>query len=476
VEATQSKLSGIWKGYPQNYEFDFFRPRVMEDHFMYRPQSAYTYNWTYYITYPSENDPDQEMEVTYDGNTVKFLASEGIPFVITQGVEGSANVISFNCFAPHGLSVNDYVELSISYDTQNVFSVLSLGNDSYESSNTVFNILNVGYTGNTFDVGSFGTFKKIVDPNNLETRSKYYVRKHTILANENDIEITKIGFEVNPFRNEKQFEFSSITPNNLNRISQKTSSYSYSITLKNDLILSGISDNQKREVSEIFLSVVNKGFSGYFNKPFGISGLKQGWLMNISKENNFWWDDLNSVSDSNIPYSSYTQTNGSTETFYYNQVLQPGDVLYGDFCEWNDYYHYERIVSEYIQKIKFNQDIFVTTSTPTTNSPGYYYPVHHSMPIKVFSNYIETGIADQVINVPNSAFYSQSDQEFRWRDVYSIGQFDNDDRGVDYPYLNNALYPFQYVLFKLIPEGSNYQSILGGYPSISYQPLIDDCE
>ena len=98
VEATQSKLSGIWKGYPQNYEFDFFRPRVMEDHFMYRPQSAYTYNWTYYITYPSENDPDQEMEVTYDGNTVKFLASEGIPFVITQGVEGSANVISFNCF------------------------------------------------------------------------------------------------------------------------------------------------------------------------------------------------------------------------------------------------------------------------------------------------------------------------------------------------------------------------------------------
>ena len=194
VEATQSKLSGIWKGYPQNYEFDFFRPRVMEDHFMYRPQSAYTYNWTYYITYPSENYPDQEMEVTYSGNTVKFLASDGIPFVITQGVEGSANIISFNCFAPHGLGVNDYVELSISYDTQNVFSVLSLGNDSYESSNTVFNILNVGYTGNTFDVGSFGTFKKIIDPENPETRSKYYVRKHTILANENDIEITKIGF------------------------------------------------------------------------------------------------------------------------------------------------------------------------------------------------------------------------------------------------------------------------------------------
>ena len=476
VEAAQSKLSNIWKGYPQNFEFDFYRPRVMEDHFMYKPQSAYTYNWTYYITYPFENDPNQEMEVFYSGNTVKFLASDGIPFVITQGVEGGANVITFNCFAPHGLNENDYVELSLSYDSQNIFSVLSLGNDSYDSSATVFNILNVGYTGDTFDVGSFGTLKKIVDPENPETKSKYYVRKHKVLANENDIEITKIGFEVNPFRNEKQFEFSSITPNNLNRISQKTSSYSYAITLKNDLILSGVSDNQKREVSEIFLSVVNKGFSGYFNKPFGLSGLKQGWFFNISKESNFWWDDLNTISDSNIPYSSYTQTNGSTETFYYNQVLQTDDVLYGDFCEWNDYYQYERVVSEYIQKLKFNQDIFVTTTTPTTNAPGYYYPVHHSMPIKVFSNYIETGIADQVINVPNSAFYSETDQEFRWREPYSIGEFDNDDRGVNYPYLNNALYPYQYVVFKLIPEGSNYQNILQGYPNVSYQPLIDDCE
>ena len=28
VDPTQSKLSGIWKGFPQYYEFDFFRPRI----------------------------------------------------------------------------------------------------------------------------------------------------------------------------------------------------------------------------------------------------------------------------------------------------------------------------------------------------------------------------------------------------------------------------------------------------------------
>ena len=476
VDATQSKLSGIWKGFPQNYEFDFFRPRVMENHFTYLPQSAYTYNWSYYLSYPFENDYDKEMEVYYDGNILNFKASDGIPFVISQGTQGSASVIEFNCFAPHGLSENDFVELSINYDTQKIFSVLSLGNDNYDSSSTVFNILNVGYTGNTFDTGVVGTFKKIIDAENPETKSKYYVRKHKILINENDIEISKTGFELNAFKNQRQLEYSAITPNNIDRISQKTSSYSYNITLNKDLILSGITDNQKRELSEIYLTIINKGFSGYFNKPITGSGLKQGWFINLTNTANYWWDDFNSKSDSNIPFSSYTLTNGSTETFYYNDVLNEGDVVYGDFCEWNDYYQYERVVSSFIQKIKFNQDIFVTTTTPTTNAPGYYYPVHFSMPIRVFSSYIETGNADQVINIPDYAFYSEFDQGFRWREPYQIGFFDDNDRGVNYPYLNNALYPYQDVIFKLIPEGSNYQNILGGYPSVAYQPLIDDCE
>lgn len=475
VDAAQSKLSGIWKGFPQYYEFDFFRPPVNDNHISYVPQSAYTYNWTYYITYAAENDYDKNMQVTYSGNTLNFQAQDGIPFVVFNTKQGGANIISFQCFMPHGLTVNDYVELSFSYGNQNVFNVFSLGNSKSLSSDFVFNIVDVGYTGNTFDNGIMGTFKRVANPDNIETKSKYYVRKNKVLANESNIYVTKSGFELNPFKNVRQFEFSSITPNNIDRVSKKTSSITYNFTMKNDLIISGITDNQKRPLDEIYLSIVNKGYSGYFNKPYGNGGLKQGWFFNITKDLSPWWENFNSNSDTNIPTSSYTRTSGSTETFYYNDVLNIGDLIDGDFCEWNDYEQIERVISPYIQKIRFNEDVFKTVDKPSNNTPGYYYTVHHPMTIKVFSSYVETGVADITENIPNYAFYSASDQLFRWREPYTIGEFDNDNRGVTYPFLNGAQYPYQSVIFRLIPEGSNYQDVLDGY-ALGGQPIIDDCE
>ena len=56
VDPIQSKVSGVWRGFPQYYEFDFFRPNITTGHLNYVPKSAYTYNWTYYITYPYQND------------------------------------------------------------------------------------------------------------------------------------------------------------------------------------------------------------------------------------------------------------------------------------------------------------------------------------------------------------------------------------------------------------------------------------
>jgi hypothetical protein len=52
VNQISSITSLIWGGYPQYYEFDFFRPDVNDGHFNYTSKSAYTYNWMSYITYP----------------------------------------------------------------------------------------------------------------------------------------------------------------------------------------------------------------------------------------------------------------------------------------------------------------------------------------------------------------------------------------------------------------------------------------
>ncbi len=128
-----------------------------------------------------------------------------------------------------------------------------------------------------------------------------------------------------------------------------------------------------------------------------------------------------------------------------------------------------------IHKIKFNQDVFKTESTPNPNAMGYYYVPHVPLTLRVFSDYVETAPQNNSENVPSYAFYSTIDQEFRWREPYLYGEFDNLDRGVNYPYLNRAHYPYRDYVFRLIPEGTNYQDILGGL-NISTQPAVDDCE
>ena len=474
IDPTQSTVNGIWKGFPQYYEFDFYRPNITDQHIDYKSKSAYTYNWTYYISYAYSNDYSKPLSYDLNNSSFNWVASDGIPFSILNRPQNGANVISFQCIAPHGLTVGEYVELSFFYNQVNLFQVYSLGTGEFDSGEYIFNIYNFGYTGTTFANSVTGLFKRVVNPENLvETKSKYYIRQHKILTNVDETIMTKNGFEKNVFNEERKFEYSSITPNQVSRISQKTSSNSYNVTVAKDLNLLNVLDNQKRPVSELFLTIINKGYTGYFNQPNSGIGLKQGWEFNLTSPVSSWWDLLNNQSDTNIPTSAYTLTNGVTKTFYYNQDLKKDDVIDGDFCEWNDYDQLERVISPYYQKIKYNQNVFQTTSLYDTNSPGFYYKPHTSMTIRVFSDYVETANVGQVENIPSYSYYSASDQQFRWRDLYSYGFKDNLERGVDYPFLNSAQYPFKDLIFRLIPEGINYNTLGVAYP---IKPLIDECE
>jgi hypothetical protein len=204
-------------------------------------------------------------------------------------------------------------------------------------------------------------------------------------------------------------------------------------------------------------------------------GLKQGWEFNLTKEVNEYWDLMNNESNTTVPLSSYTQTSGATKTFYYNGNLIKGDVMDGDFCEWNDYEQIERVISTYYHKINYNQTVFQTMNNPDTNSFGFYYQPHNKMTLRVFSDYIETGDINFIDQVPSYSFYSSADQQFRWRDLYTYGFTDNLERGVDYPFLNTAHYPFSDITFRLIPEGINYNESLFGV-DFAVKPLIDECE
>ena len=482
VGATESKANGVWFGYPQHYEFDFYRPDVKDQHFTYTAKSAYTYNWMYYLTYAYKNNPNKSLFYTSPTfGAINWIANDGIPFSLFRTTYNGSSVIQFRCIASHGLKVGEYAELSFKYKNQDLFSVYTLGDGTYGSESFVFNILDIGYTGNTFTSSRTGTFRRVVNPSNrTETTSEYYVRVHKTITGVNDLIVTKNAFQKNNFNEKKQLEIASITPNNVTRISKKNNSNSYNFTCARDININGLLDNQKRPISELYLTIINKGYSGYFNEPTlnTNQGLKEGWGFNLSSKTNPWWDNTNVYSNAGIETDSYTLTSGVTKTFFYNKDLPIGYEIDGDFCEWNDYYQIERIISPYYQKIKFNEKVFQTVVgenalTTNTNGFGYYYRPHLPMTIKIFSDYIETYNDDNIDNLPNYAYYSNSDREFRWRDIYTYGFIDNLGRGVDYPFLNGAHYPYQNSIFRLIPDGSNFREM--GLDTI-IKPLIDDCE
>jgi hypothetical protein len=196
-----------WYGFPQYSEFDFIRTDNNNvgytigsgNHQIFMNSSATTYNWTHYLSYPFENDYDKNL-YAHDPETLatwNFSAGDGIPFLITSNED---NIIKFKCPMKHGLNFGNYVYLSIDYLGTQIFEIFSLGDAGSGSEEYIFTIYNIGYLGNTFDVGTTGFMKRVIDPiNSGETISKYYVRRHKILTNVDDAVLVNSGFEKNRY-------------------------------------------------------------------------------------------------------------------------------------------------------------------------------------------------------------------------------------------------------------------------------------
>ena len=73
----------------------------------------------------------------------------------------------------------------------------------------------------------------------------------------------------------------------------------------------------------------------------------------------------------------------------------------------------------------------------------------------------------------NFLYPNDYDLNFIWRDIYPYGFIDDVGRGVDRPFLNDKHYVHENFTFRLIPEGSNIDSINTTQVN---DPTIDDCE
>ena len=466
-----------WKGYPQYDEFTFFRTRGITGHVNFVNKSASTYNWTTYVSYPKGNKTNQYMRhsVNFDsGSSVNnFVVTDGVPYYILNKQNLGKNLITFYCGFKHNLKIGDWIYTKDEIDGKRYFEVYSLGDESFGNDDTVFSIFNYGFEDPLFGNYANGNFKRVGDINNkTETTSEYYIRTHEILTEVTNTDLTKLGFERNPFPIKKQLEYSALTPNNIQRTSVKDGTLTVGFSFDEDINISGLTDNLDRPVTELFVTILNKGYMGWFNNPYIVNnstGIQVGWDLNFKDtEVDTWWRLDNINNRDSIPNDSYV-ING--ERFFYNPNLTKGDILMGGVCEFNNYEQAETVLSEINHKISFNPQHFDNNSDNMLPD-GYTYKPHHSVPIRVYSDFIETGDKDKVDLVPNYSFYSKSDNQWRWRDIYEYGFIDSNGNGLNNPFLNGCHYPFKEILFLLTPMKKN----INLYNNIIFSPLTDDCE
>jgi hypothetical protein len=244
-----------------------------------------------------------------------------------------------------------------------------------------------------------------------------------------------------------------------------------------DISINGLKDNNGKPITELFVTTIERGYMGWFNPPAITQtgsqvGLDVGWGFNFLKNSvDTWWDHTSLSNKDNIPLNSYEQPAGSGQYFYYNDFLKVGDVIKGDFCEYNYMEQEEYLISPMYHKYSFNQSYFYDNSALNFPS-GYVYEPHSSVPIRVFSDYVEYGSKENVDNIPVYAWYSQYEDTFVWRDLYTYGFIDGDGLGVDYPFINGAHYPFKSLLFLQKPiQRTNKVNT-----TLINQPANDDCE
>lgn len=490
-----------YSGFPEYYEFDFMRPdnnisgyttfdSSGNIHRYFINKSATTYNWGLYMSYAYDNNPNQNMSaIDYDSNTtLNWVASDGIPFVVYRTMDQNQTVISFRCPVPHGLSVGEFVKLSFDYLGDDTFQVYSLGDPYYGTDEYIFNIYDVGYTGTTFNSGTTGTFKRIIDINNSgDTMSTYYVRRHKIITEEDYSVLTKTGFEQQIFNKVKKMERSTYTPNGQSRVSVKQGNSVYNLSFSEDIDIAPLRDNHLRPLSELYFTIIWKGYMGWtfgINNPNGgYYGLKKGWECNLQPLNltgstpTSWWDNTNINSDAGLSLGTYTTPlSFPGRPFNYVLPLSVGDIIDGDYCEWNNFEQQERVVSEMYHKFKFNPYYFNIGVPPSVNfgnsAKGYYYKPLYPLTIRAYSDYIEEGNSQNIVGLPDYSYFSTTINKFIWRDLYPYGYIDTNNIGVDYPFLNGVHYPYRDIVFRLIGEGSNYKI----NDTVVAEPIIDNCE
>ena len=105
---------------------------------------------------------------------------------------------------------------------------------------------------------------------------------------------------------------------------------------------------------------------------------------------------------------------------------------------------------------------------------GLYYQPHYRFKARQLSPYTETFPTDQIENLPENARYFETENLWRWRDLYPHGYVDPDGFGTNYPYMNDIHYVQDDINFYLRNE-VYYTNKKDGITAFDNTKSADDC-
>ena len=337
-------------------------------------------------------------------NDISFNNPTTFNYTEPTNISGNTGIGYTKIITPsnHNLSINDFVDVRIgsSNPLNGVWKVINI-----PAPNTfiikVKSLANYNFTS--------AKFRRLDG-----TPSEYYIRYFEVLTS-NEYEVYKCAFSSNIY-------------SNISDPLVGTANNTWAFQFNKDINVTNLKDNRNGPITELYYTTIKR--AGLKTYPW--SDVVADWDFNykyttvsngietVSKINP---NGIGTVENKNPRIENLDQ-NGEL-------VVTNGDRYIGEFTEFNRLEIIERPVAEIIHRFGLN-------SSP--NDEGYYYKPFKNLQIRVYSTQIETADPNVlIIDVPEN-YVTYQNGSIAWRDLLTIGFFEEGFNGVDYPFNNGANY------------------------------------
>lgn len=254
---------------------------------------------------------------------------------------------------------------------------------------------------------------------------EYYMKKLKLVSKVNKNEITNCAYEQNIY-------------------AQKT----FLFTKADKINVDGLFTNLLNPVTDVYMTFIKT-----VNEDMEMTSVEANFANFIGST--FEYGGIQTVSD-------HYDITGGTDVDYSN----PNNFLYHSLVEYNH---------ETLREVQINhiEHTFISnTKDIEDNHIRFGFNPFSRAPIRKLSNTIDEQNTN--LDAPANAMYSEKYQTYRWRHILETGYFETEGNGIDFPYMNDALYVYANILLNIKNYSSPRVSALlsGGYLISAYTDTL----